>query len=112
MSFIDGTGEMEPPRRIQIGDLVILEDTFSVTVRGGPPLPLTKSEYRLLMLLAAANGQPVSIDKLADLLTQDLSDKARAVRGIVYLLRKKLGSTGQQIHNVPGVGYLLSEQSE
>jgi DNA-binding response OmpR family regulator len=53
------------PRRIPLGDLVIGVDEGQVT-RDGQPLPLTKTEFRLMVELASAQGRVCSREHLLD----------------------------------------------
>jgi DNA-binding response OmpR family regulator len=59
------TAESVGPRRILIGDLVIGVEEGQVT-RDGVPLPLTHTEFRLLVELASAQGRVCSREHLLD----------------------------------------------
>lgn len=54
-----------PPRRIEVGELVIEPDQGLVT-RDGESLSLTRTEFRLLLELAAAEGRVRSREQLLD----------------------------------------------
>ena len=59
------TAESVGPRRTLIGDLVIGVEEGNVT-RDGVPLPLTRTEFRLLVELASAQGRVCSREHLLD----------------------------------------------
>lgn len=59
------SGAETGPRRIAVGDLVIGVDEGQVT-RGETPLPLTRTEFRLLVELAEAGGKVCSREHLLD----------------------------------------------
>jgi DNA-binding response OmpR family regulator len=52
-----------PPERIALGDLVISPARVSVTL-GGQPVPVTRTEYHLLLALASHPGEVVSREAL------------------------------------------------
>jgi DNA-binding response OmpR family regulator len=59
------TAESAGPRRIPIGDLIIGVEEGHVT-RDGMPLSLTRTEFRLLVELASAQGRVCSREQLLD----------------------------------------------
>lgn len=94
-------------RPLQVGDL-------SVDVRGraasiaGQPVDLTPKEFDLLRLLAAQPGRAYSREYLLQRIWGDeYIGFDRTVDTHVVRLRKKLGSFGDHITTVWGVGYKL-----
>jgi DNA-binding response OmpR family regulator len=72
----------------------------------GEPLGLTPKEYELLLVLAAHPGRAFSRDFLLERLwTDDYEGLDRTVDTHVRRLRRKLGSLGDRIVTVWGVGY-------
>ena len=97
--------------RILIADLCI--DTASKTAtRAGVDLALTPREFRLLELLAAQRGKPVSRAELeARLYDQENPVWSNAVDSAVCALRAKLdrGHACQLLRTRRGLGYVLAD---
>lgn len=75
---------------------------------GGHLLKLTPIEYNLLRLLAQNAGRVITQKKiLTEVWGPNAIEEAQYLRVYVSHLRKKLGSSGVQIRNEPGIGYRL-----
>jgi DNA-binding response OmpR family regulator len=96
-------------RKIEVADLVIDLEKFTVTA-GGQKINLTSTEFRILELLSSKKGWVFSRDKILDHLWGD--EKAvidRTVDVHIRHLREKMGSSAGLIKNIRGVGYKLEE---
>lgn len=94
---------------LQVADLLVDEDAAEAT-RGGRPLALTATEFRVLAYLARNRGRVLSKTQI---LTQvwgyDAYDP-NLVETYISTLRRKIETPGARlIHTVRGVGYRLSE---
>ncbi len=93
---------------IRVGDLEI-DLGRGLVSRGGEPLHLTPTEYRLLELLVSKEGSLVRHEQIArELWGPDESHDRTTVRVFVQHLRSKLGDGGREprlIENEPGRGY-------
>jgi two-component system KDP operon response regulator KdpE len=95
------------PRRIEVGRVCIDLDAGLVT-RWGQPVRLTRTEYRLLELLATSGGRLCTSRFLSERLWGTGSEhKARSLRDHVASLRRKLDdpSVPELLVTEPGVGY-------
>jgi two-component system, OmpR family, alkaline phosphatase synthesis response regulator PhoP len=76
----------------------------------GTPLVLTLTEFRLLHFLAQRPGWAFSRNQIVDAVKgDDYPVTERSVDVQVAGLRKKLGSYGEYIETVRGVGYRFKE---
>ncbi len=64
------SGQKGPGASVTVGDLSINNDTYIVTKKG-KPLPLSATEYRLLLYLAERKGRVYSREQLLDALWKD-----------------------------------------
>jgi two-component system phosphate regulon response regulator PhoB len=90
---------------ITIHDLAINPGRHEVVVQG-KPVELTFTEFRILYTLARRPGWVFSRYKIVDAVRGDdypVTDRSVDVQ--IVSLRKKLGSCGQYIETVRGVGY-------
>jgi two-component system, OmpR family, KDP operon response regulator KdpE len=95
------------PRRIEVGPVCIDLDAGLVT-RWGQPVQLTRTEYRLLEVLATSGGRLCTSRFLSERLWGPGSEqKARSLRDQVASLRRKLDdpSAPELLVTEPGVGY-------
>ncbi len=91
------------------GGLLIDGDTFEATV-DGRPLGLTRSEFRILQLLASRIGWVFPRDKILDALWgEEKNVTDRSVDVHIKNLRDKLGAAGGRIATIRGVGYKMVE---
>jgi DNA-binding response OmpR family regulator len=105
-SVAEPTGET-----IAIADLEIDPGSFSVR-RGGEEVPLTATEFRLLLELARRPKQVLTRELLLELVwNYDYLGDSRLVDVAVQRLRAKIEDDPKQpklIHTVRGVGYRLN----
>jgi two-component system OmpR family response regulator len=103
------TGIAEPESsRLVFDDLELDDDTREVT-RGGRPIDLTATEYRLLRYLMLNPRRVLTRAQLLDhVWNYDFAGDARVLETYVSYLRKKIDVHGAPlIHTVRGVGYAL-----
>lgn len=71
-------------------------------------IPLTPSEFDLLVALARNEGRVLTRDQLIDIVRGvDISIVSRAVDTHIFGLRKKLGQCSDLIETVRGIGYRI-----
>jgi two-component system OmpR family response regulator len=94
--------------RLSFEDLELDEDTREVA-RGGQPVELTATEYRLLRYLMLNPRRVLTRAQILDhVWDYDFGGDARVLETYVSYLRKKLDVHGPSlIHTVRGVGYAL-----
>jgi DNA-binding response OmpR family regulator len=107
-----GEAARTAPEVTGAGDLALDGDNQAVTILGGSPVHLTGLEYRLLQLLLANAGRPVTGDRL----TQHVwgfagTGDRQLLKQLVHRLRQKLEpdpANPAYVQTVPGVGYRLT----
>lgn len=93
------------PVKIQIGGVILDEETHNVTV-DGKEVVLTATEFRLLKLLMARKGRVQSRENLLiNVWNYDSEIETRTVDTHVRRLREKLGDYAGMIKTMRGVGY-------
>lgn len=93
------------PVRIQIGGVILDEETHQVTV-DGKEIVLTATEFRLLKQLMERKGRVQSRENLlTNVWNYDSDIETRTVDTHVRRLREKLGSYANMIKTMRGVGY-------
>ena len=94
--------------RLVFADLELDEDTREVS-RGGRPIELTATEYRLLRYLMLNPRRVLTRAQLLDhVWDYDFGGDARVLETYISYLRKKVDAEGPPlIHTVRGVGYSL-----
>ena len=105
----DVSSEEEESEIVEIRDLMIHPGRHEVFVRG-KPVELTATEFKLLHLLAQRPGWVFTRQQILDGVHGDnyaITDRAVDVQ--VVGLRRKLGSVGDYIETVRGVGYRFKE---
>ena len=98
---------LDGPRRIEVGPVCIDLDAGLVT-RWGEPVRLTRTEYRLLELLATSGGRLCTSRFLSERLWGPGSEhKGRSVQEHMASLRRKLDdpSVPELLVTEPGIGY-------
>ena len=103
------TGAAEPDSgRLVFEDLELDEDAREVH-RGGEPVELTATEYRLLRYLLLNPRRVLTRAQILDhVWDYDFGGDARILETYISYLRKKLDGLGPPlIHTVRGVGYVL-----
>ncbi|MFZ0044164.1 MAG: response regulator transcription factor [Solirubrobacteraceae bacterium] len=98
----------DPSSRLTFSDLEIDEDTREVS-RGGHPIELTATEYRLLRYLLLNPRRVLSRAQLLDhVWSYDFGGDARVLETYISYLRKKIDVHGPPLlHTIRGVGYVL-----
>lgn len=95
---------------IKVGKSLIIDTEKHRVSVDGKNVELTNAEFKLLKILAEKKGRIFSRDKLLDLLWGE--EKAVIDRTIdvhIKNLREKLGSAGNFIKTVRGIGYKIEE---
>jgi two-component system phosphate regulon response regulator PhoB len=99
----------EASSTLKISDLIINVDRHEVYV-GGAPIELTHTEFQVLYFLANRPGRVFSRYQIIDgVRGDDYPVTDRSVDVQIAGLRKKLGSCGNYIETVRGVGYRLKD---
>jgi two-component system, OmpR family, alkaline phosphatase synthesis response regulator PhoP len=94
---------------IRIHDLSIYPARHEVLLKGAP-IVLTTTEFRILHFLARRPGWVFSREKIINAVKgEDYAVTDRSVDVQIVGLRKKLGSAGECIQTVRGVGYKFKE---
>jgi two-component system OmpR family response regulator len=98
----------EPSSRLAFADLELDEETREVS-RGGRPIELTATEYRLLRYLLLNPRRVLTRAQLLDhVWSYDFGGDARVLETYVSYLRKKIDAGATPLlHTVRGVGYAL-----
>jgi two-component system OmpR family response regulator len=92
---------------LRFGDLVLDEGAHEVT-RGGEPIMLTATEFRLLRVLLVNRRRVLSKDQLLELVWPGGNADPNVVETYVSYLRKKVDQWDPPLlHTVRGVGYSL-----
>jgi len=104
--------DRESERFLQIGDLLIDIEGHHVSVKK-MPVPLTSTEFKLLVELASKRGRVQTRTSLLDRVwgyTYEGYD--RTVDTHIRHLREKLGDLGKYIETLRGVGYRFQAENE
>jgi len=105
-------GPQEGVKVIQIGDLLIDIDRHHVSIKN-KPIQLTSTEFKLLVELASKRGRVQTRVILLDRVWgYTYEGYARTVDTHIRRLREKLGSLGDYIETLRGVGYRFREEKE
>jgi two-component system phosphate regulon response regulator PhoB len=101
----------EPTGILQSGSLVV-DPTRHRVEADGVEIELTATEFRLLAFLMRRAGRVLGRDQLLDVVWGgEVFVTPRTVDTHIQRLRQKLGSAGQRIETVRGVGYRFAEAS-
>jgi two-component system, OmpR family, alkaline phosphatase synthesis response regulator PhoP len=101
--------EGDDPVAIRIHNLVIDSSRHEVLV-SGKPVALTASEFRILRYLARRPGWVFTREQIISAVKgDDYPVTERSVDVQIVGLRKKLGTIGNRIETVRGVGYRFKE---
>ena len=102
LAAVDG-----PRSRLQLADLELDDDTHEV-LRGGSPIELTRTEFRLLRYLMMNAGRVLSRTQILDhVWNYDFAGDASVLETYISYLRRKVDKGRPQlIHTVRGVGYV------
>ena len=104
-------GNEAAPAPLAAGDLALDTESQGVSVRGGPPVALTRLEFRLLHLLVTNAGHAVPAERLTRHVWgyRDAGDR-QLLKQLVHRLRQKIErdpATPRYVVTVAGTGYLL-----
>lgn len=101
-----------PNNIIRIANLVVCQSEHKVTVDNKEVI-LTLKEYELLKKLLSYPGIVFSRDKLLnDIWGYEFSGETRTVDVHIRTLRQKLGTAGDFIETIRGVGYRMKAKNE
>ncbi len=104
--------DQESGKVLQIGDLLVDIDRHHVSVKKSS-IPLTSTEFKLLVELASNRGRVQTRERLLDKVWgYTYEGYARTVDTHIRRLREKLGSSGDSIETIRGVGYRFREKNE
>jgi two-component system phosphate regulon response regulator PhoB len=102
----------ESEKLVRIGDLLIDIDRHHVAIKERP-VQLTSTEFKLLVELASKRGRVQTREHLLDRVWgYTYEGYARTVDTHIRRLREKLGSLGDHIETIRGVGYRFKEERE
>ena len=97
---------------IEIGDLLIDIERHQVTLKK-TPVQLTSTEFKLLVELASKRGRVQTRENLLNTVWgYTYEGYARTVDTHIRRLREKLGTFGESIETIRGVGYRFREEKE
>jgi len=104
-------GTAESANRLQYADLEIDEDTMRVS-RGGRPLQLSPTEFKLLRFLLVNRERVLSKSQILDHVWQyDFGGSGGVVENYISYLRKKVDDVEPHlIQTVRGFGYVLRQE--
>ncbi|HEX2315420.1 MAG TPA: response regulator transcription factor [Thermomonospora sp.] len=102
------SGAPEPSPRLTFADIELDEDSHEVW-RGGRPIALSPTEFKLLRYFMANPGRVLSKAQILDhVWNYDFRGDAGIVESYVSALRRKVDNTQPRlIHTLRGVGYVL-----
>jgi len=102
----------ERDKTILVGDLLIDIDRHQVFVKK-KPISLTSTEFKLLVELITNRGRVQTRERLLDKVWgYTYEGYARTVDTHIRRLREKLGSFGDSIETIRGVGYRFREEDK
>jgi two-component system OmpR family response regulator len=104
----DGTSAGSDARTLRVADLELDESRWTVT-RGGTPVDLSPTEFRLLAYLMRHEGRVLTREQLLEnVWGWDYAGQSQIVETYISYLRRKLDPLGPPvIHTQRGVGYSL-----
>ncbi|MBO4939102.1 MAG: response regulator transcription factor [Oscillospiraceae bacterium] len=104
------TSPAQDTKPLRLGDVEMITDAHIVRVRG-EPVNLTYKEFELLHLFLRHPGRVYSRDQLLEKIWgADYLGETRTVDVHIGTLRTKLGTCGEYIRTVRGVGYRMEER--
>jgi two-component system phosphate regulon response regulator PhoB len=104
--------EKEGEKTLRVGDLFIDIERHHVSVKDAP-IALTSTEFKLLLELISSRGRVQTRGHLLNSVWgYTYEGYARTVDTHVRRLREKIGSMGDWIETIRGVGYRFREETE
>ncbi|WP_435875338.1 response regulator transcription factor [Nonomuraea dietziae] len=102
-----------PPPRLTFADIELDEESHEVW-RGGRPVSLSPTEFKLLRYLMANSGRVLSKPQILDhVWDYDFRGEVGIVESYVSVLRRKIDNREPRlIHTLRGVGYVLRSPPE
>jgi two-component system OmpR family response regulator len=103
-----GHSAAREPTRLTVADLE-LDEAGREAWRGGKPIPLTPTEYKLLRYLMLNAGRVLSRAQILDHIWEyDFNGEGNVIESYISYLRRKI-DTGEPrlIHTIRGIGYVL-----
>ncbi len=98
----------QAPAVLSMGNLALNTDSHEVTV-SGQAIDLTYSEFKMLEMLILNQGRVLSRKQITSFIQgEDVVAAGRTIDTHISSLRKKLGSGGDKIETIRGVGYRIS----
>lgn len=94
-------------QKIELNGLIV-DLTAHKVLRNGAEVPLTLTEFKILVELLRQSGQVLTRDRLREKALGNLNVTDRTIDVHMASLRKKLDTMGDQIETVRGVGYRLA----
>jgi two-component system phosphate regulon response regulator PhoB len=94
-------------QKIEVNGLLV-DLTAHKVIRHGIEVPLTLTEFKILVELLRQSGQVLTRDRLREKALGNLNVTDRTIDVHMASLRKKLDTMGDQIETVRGVGYRLA----
>lgn len=99
------TAASEDPQKFEIEKLYVDVPTHTVQVEG-EDIKLTTSEFKILVAMLKHRGKVLSRERLISLVQGDgVAVVDRVIDTHVFGVRKKLGSAGDLIETIRGIGY-------
>jgi len=93
---------------LEMGELILNKDSHEVKLKG-ESLDLTYSEFKMLEILIQNQGSVLSRKQITSFIQgEDILVTGRTIDTHISSLRKKLGSYGEKIETIRGVGYRVS----
>lgn len=97
------------PEEFRLGGITLSLKTYEVRV-DDQPVDLTPSEFKLLATMVQNSGRVLTRERLInEVQGEGVSVIGRTVDTHVFGLRKKLGTSGDLIETIRGVGYRISD---
>jgi len=105
--LIERSQETQASENLGVGPLQIDLDTHQASLDGSP-LPLTLTEFRLLVSLLEAQGRVLGRSALIErAIGSGITITARTIDVHITAIRKKLGTLAPIVKTVRGVGYRI-----
>ena len=98
----------QTPSTLSLGELTLNKDSHEASL-SGQLIDLTYSEFRMLEMLISNQGRVLSRKQITSFIQgEDVIVAGRTIDTHISSLRKKLGSYGDTIETIRGVGYRIS----